>query len=599
MTMKLFFLLFLCINSLLANDVKVLDARYLLDANHTYKVENIYAQKEKFSPLDYKNTSFGYRNDTLWIYLKVKSTVSYDASNVIKFIFNLHDYVYVLQYCHGEIVDQYLTGDLTKHSTRKLDVNSLVIPYNLKAGEEKEFIFQIDSKSNLNVGMQFLTKEEFFKDTNYMDVTSAFYYGAVFIMLLYNLFLYFIIKEKAYIYYVIFHLFLLLSHLSSNGYTFTLFWPNSPEINSYFLPCVFMLANYYSIIFMLSFLNLQEYSLRLYYFFKFLAAIFLVSFFGVFFIGYAIIDDLMIVSLFSVVSLLFAGVYILVKYKTPSAKFFVVAWGFLLLGVVMEELESLGALPANPMFAYASQVGTFMELILLSFALAYRYNIVFKKLQVSESEVKMLNAGLQEKVNEQTKDLKLLIKEMHHRVKNNFQVIITFLWAQKRSIKEEQSIRAMEYTIQRIYAISSIHEQLNVSEKSSIDIEHYIKEMINSFKTHQDTVEYRLNIENPMLGYDEAITIGLILNELLTNSDKYAFDDVKEPCISIDLTLKDDSCIFVYSDNGPGFDVSSLSQNSGMGYDLIHGFVAKNNAKIFITSENGLSVTITFPKGKR
>jgi two-component system, sensor histidine kinase PdtaS len=102
-----------------------------------------------------------------------------------------------------------------------------------------------------------------------------------------------------------------------------------------------------------------------------------------------------------------------------------------------------------------------------------------------------------------------------------------------------------------------------------------------------------------MLGYDETITIGLILNELLTNSDKYAFDTVKEPCISIDLTRKDDACIFVYSDNGPGFDPSHLAQNSGMGYDLIHGFIAKNNASISIVSKNGLSITITFPKGQR
>lgn len=594
--MKLLLSLLIFAIFLFGDNVKVLESKYLLDANHTYTTDDIYAQKSKFSDYSYSDASFGFKQDTLWIYFKLKNTTSKNQSNVIEFLYALHDYIYVMEYSKGKIVDQYLTGDLTKHNTRKIDVNHIVIPYTLKPNEEKEFIFKIDSKSNLSVGVQFLPREDFFISSKFSEMIYAGYYGAAIIMLLYNLFLYFIIKERVYLLYVLSHFFLLLTLLTSNGFSFTLFWPDTPQINNYFMPFVFILTNFFTIIFTLSFLELKRYSVKLYYFFQIIILIDILFFFSTFFVGYTVLENMLNISMITLISLLLTGIYVLVRYKTVSSKFFVLAWSSALIGTLLEELQGLGILEMSSATAYASQIGSFIELILLSTALAYRYNTIFQKLRTTESELRNLNIHLQEKVDEQTKDLKLLIQELHHRVKNNFQVILTFLWAQKKSIKEEKYLKTLEYTIQRIHAISSIHELFNISDTVAINIKTYIEGMIDSFKIQQEKIKYDLTIEKVMLNYNEAVTIGLILNELITNSHKHAFESIDKPCISVKFYQQNNKYIFAYKDNGVGFDTKKVHSSSGLGYDLIYGFAQKNNAEISLSSEYGMELTIIFDK---
>ena len=206
------------------------------------------------------------------------------------------------------------------------------------------------------------------------------------------------------------------------------------------------------------------------------------------------------------------------------------------------------------------------------------------------------NKNLELTVQERTHDLRLMIKELNHRVKNNFQVILTFLWAQKKSIKDEPSLRALEQTKQRIYAISSLHELLNISDTVSININRYVEGIINSFLIENSAIKYNTNIENIVLDYDEAVTVGLILNELITNSHKYAFEFTQSPNINVQFYEKEGMHLFKYSDNGVGFDADKLANISGLGYDLIYGFAQKTDAKLSISSNEGMEITITFDK---
>ncbi len=576
--------------------IEIIESKYLLDKEHAYTIENIYEKKNTFLEFAYSADTFGYTDDTLWLYIKLKNTTNKDQSNVIKFLYALHDYIYVLEYKNSQVIDEYLTGDRTRFNTRKIDTNSIAIPYKIEANETKEFILKVNSKSNLSIGVNFFTREEFFSESKTYDMVSAGYYGACLIMLIYNLFLYLMIRGKVYLYYVLFHVFLLLSLLTSNGYAFTLLWPNVPDINEYFLPSVFALANYYSIRFAQYFLDLKRYALKLFYYFNMLLIIFISLFLSTFIVGYSVIELMLMFSVVSISSLMFTGLYILYKYRTIDSKFFAIAWSFTLLGAVMENLQALGILDMGFYVSYASQFGMMVELVLLSLALAYRYNLVFNKLVQTESEVRTLNESLQEKVDEQTKDLKLLIKETHHRVKNNFQFILTFLWAQKKSIHDEASIKALEQTTKRIHAIASLHELLNASGEVEINTKTYVEDIIRSFQTQDHQALYEFNIEKLSFNYDGSIAIGIIINELITNSIKYAFESIDKPHIAVELYEKDNKYIFKYCDNGVGFDVKEFQNSRGLGHDLIYGFIHKNSGDVSISSDSGMEMKIIFNK---
>ena len=202
--------------------------------------------------------------------------------------------------------------------------------------------------------------------------------------------------------------------------------------------------------------------------------------------------------------------------------------------------------------------------------------------------------GLLKKSNKQTQNLELMMRELNHRVKNNFQVILTFLWAQKKHMSDDASFRALEQTKQRIYAISSLHELLDVTDNVSIDIKTYIKGITNSFSEQQQAISYTKNSEDILLNYDEAISIGLTLNELITNSVKYAFKGIKEPKIDINFFIKDGMYVLKYSDNGIGCSEDKLKNSTGLGHDLIEGIAQKNSAEISIDSSRGFAFSLSF-----
>ncbi len=581
--------------ALLANSVDILDARYTLDTHHTHSVHTVYGDIAHLKTFEYTSATFGFRDDTLWIYIKLQNTLPHEASNMIEFLYALHDYVHVYEYNHGTLVDNYLTGDMTPHHTRKIDTNHIVIPYTLQANEIKEFIFKIDSQSDLSVGMRFLSKDAFFLESQDYEMVLAAYYGAVLIMILYNLSLFSFIREKVYLHYVLFHFFLMLSLLSSNGLTFTFLWPNTPQINNYFLPLVFILANYFSVAFALSFLELKRYARGLYRYFQIILFADILLLLATFVVGFKILEFMLFLSLISVISLFLTGIYILIRYRSIASKFYVIAWSVLLGGVVLEELQGLGLLGMNLGISHATHFGTFSELVLLSIALAYRYNTLHQKMRVAQSELNELNTHLQEKVAEQTNNLRLLLKELQHRVKNNFQVIVTFLWAQKKSTQDPRSLEALEQTITRIEAIASLHKLLDVSsDLIVINIQNYLNQILESFKIQQQRVTYDIKIDALTLEYEKAIMLGLVLNELLTNSHKYAFAIADSPCLHVALHKTQNGYVFSYRDNGPGCDADVIAKSHGLGFYLIEGVAEKNGATIALECDNGLRFTLTF-----
>lgn len=236
-------------------------------------------------------------------------------------------------------------------------------------------------------------------------------------------------------------------------------------------------------------------------------------------------------------------------------------------------------------------VGIILVLIILG--LLYRQYLHKQK---NNRVITQKNELLQQTVNEK----EWLLKEIHHRVKNNLQIVMSLLNSQSVFIDNDAALTAIHDSQHRVHAISLIHQKLYGSDNvSSVDISLYIREMVlyltSSFNTGQ-RIRFELDIEPMEMDVSQAVPLGLILNEAITNSIKYAFPSDRSGVIFISLSHIDThQCELTISDNGIGIPLSVNSKRPGsLGMSLMEGLSKSLNGKFSIRNNNGTTINISF-----
>ena len=192
----------------------------------------------------------------------------------------------------------------------------------------------------------------------------------------------------------------------------------------------------------------------------------------------------------------------------------------------------------------------------------------------------------------------LLLKEIHHRVKNNLQVISSLLGIQSRGIKDQLAKDAIKESRSRVHSMSLIHQDLYKQDNlSGIQIQAYLNklchDLFNTYDISQGRISLVTDIDDIKLDVDSVIPIGLIVNELITNSLKYAFPDDQTGEIKVALNLKEKILNLVVSDNGVGLVEEDLKvKTDSFGHKLIRAFKQKLNADVHIVSEKGTRITV-------
>lgn len=221
---------------------------------------------------------------------------------------------------------------------------------------------------------------------------------------------------------------------------------------------------------------------------------------------------------------------------------------------------------------------------------------------------------LEQTVNERTAQLKqsvsaqsalllekdVLIKEIHHRVKNNLQVISGLLELQGKTLIDDAAKEALNDGRNRVRSIALIHQNLYQFESlSSIELKRFISDLcrqVASVFQKQNPVEMNITVPDSHLDIDSAVPLGLIMNELLSNSFKYAFNNGEAGKINLDISIVAEGRYqLLYADNGPGlpadFDVSKAST---LGMQLIKDLSRQIGGKVKYENKNGASFTINF-----
>jgi PAS domain S-box-containing protein len=211
---------------------------------------------------------------------------------------------------------------------------------------------------------------------------------------------------------------------------------------------------------------------------------------------------------------------------------------------------------------------------------------------------------IQVNVQNSLKEKEILLKEVHHRVKNNLQVISSLINMQTQKLGESSEARAAFAECQaRIQAISFIHEKLYQSmDYAHISFQDYIQSLTNEiFRISQvspDQVTLKLDVDNILLPVNKAIPCGLILNELITNSFKHGFPGDRKGLITVRMKeVTTNRITMVVEDNGVGLpDSFDIHNSPSMGLQLVCTLTDQLSGKIVVNSQNGATFTITFSK---
>ena len=202
------------------------------------------------------------------------------------------------------------------------------------------------------------------------------------------------------------------------------------------------------------------------------------------------------------------------------------------------------------------------------------------------------------------KEREVLLQEIHHRVKNNLQVISSLINMQARQLEDASSRDALEECQTRVQAIALIHEKLYQSKNySSVPFSEYAKSLaanvFSAMGIPSTAIVLDLAIEDLSLAMDKAIPCGLILNELITNSVKHAFPDGRQGIVRVELRKTNErEIVMAVRDNGTGMSAAfDLASSKSLGLSLVYTLVEQLEGRVEILGDGGTTFQISFPLG--
>ncbi len=230
-------------------------------------------------------------------------------------------------------------------------------------------------------------------------------------------------------------------------------------------------------------------------------------------------------------------------------------------------------------------------------------------LKITQQELHANRHNLEKIVEQRTFELteslnekEILLKEIHHRVKNNLQIITSLMSLQSKNIDDDKYREMFRVCQNRINSIALVHEKLFVFNNfTNINAVDYIRDLatyiLQSYDDKRHIIDLKLDIENVLIGIDTALPCGLVINELITNCLKYAFPGNRNGEITISLRIiEEEKLELIINDNGVGLPEDlEYRKNKSLGLELVAGIVENQlRGKIEFSGNNGTQIKIVF-----
>ncbi len=571
-------------------------SKIYIDKTESLNLQDIYKIEDKFKTNDKKLLGYGYAPEfNIWIKFTLKNITNKALNRVLEYDNPLATHIEFFNpadnYVKKEGYFQVSEDRKTVNPTFKIQ---------LLPNESK--IFYIKASSNITtliVKLSLWKSDDFFQSEIKHQFILALFFGAMIILGVYNLFIYFFTKDISYLYYVLYIFGIVFHQLIYVGlvniYVF------DQEARTYIMQLGSLVVTLPALslaLFSKTFLQIKQYRKI-----NIILNIFIVLTItnaSVFIFNEEYISLRNIMPILLLVYLIFITTYAALK-KNRQAYFVLFGWvSFLTAGIFMY-LSSVGIFNIFKYVPYYAEISIVSEALIFSIALADR----IKQLQLDNDKVhrefilhqKHEKERLENTVLERTNDLKstldeksMLLKELNHRVKNNMQTIVSLVRLQIDELDDEKVKDILTTTHNRINAMSHLHDLLyEQSDLSSVDANGYFRLLIDEIReSYSKDIQIHLEIDAKLM-MEQAIYCGLILNELITNSFKYAFKSTKGN-INIKLSKEAENYLLLVSDDGVGYD---KKESSSLGLVLVDSLARKKlKGTIDINSSSGVEVKI-------
>ena len=352
---------------------------YLEDKNNSLTSKNI-VENARFLPLNKDNLNIGITNSTYWLKLSIDNNSSQEQDKVISFKAPLMDEINLYELKNEKLVKSATVGHIIKQDKAMAVEPKLSFHINLSAHTQNTFYMKIESQTIINLSFSIYSPEEFSNYTTLWYASMALYIGATIMILIYNSVLYFLIRIRSYLYYVLFHTLFLLFILDTNGYLVQFVYPDNPTWERITIPLFLSLALLAQVIFAYEFLSIKKYGNKSKKVLKVLIVITLmitlVHFVLPFREGLQLLN---LVALFINIVPLVIAIIFWIKLKNKGAKYYTIAWIIFISGNMLETLKVQGVIELSFSILNPMQIGALIEMIVISVALADRFNTIRNK----------------------------------------------------------------------------------------------------------------------------------------------------------------------------------------------------------------------------
>ncbi len=572
--------------------------QYFFDPDSRYDRQNVHTQH--FNASNSTKLMFGYEyGATLWIQFTLTNPTDRSITKTFEY-----DYPILKSFELSDVQSgRRYYGGYQYSKKNKIMLNDPV-ELQIPAHASRSFLLKANSTEVALLAKLILWEHDaYLQNEMKHQRILLFFFGGMSGLFLYNLFLFFMTRDSAYFFYSASMLAFTLVELFLSGYFMLI--DIGYVLHKWHLDILLYVLSITLPMFTATFLRLKTVWPSLY---KPIVLIMALSTL----IMLLSVTSILPTAVQRIYSLLFFTVVVGIGFYATryiaQAKYYLLGWSLLLFSSLLVGMNQMGLVDWLDQIPYINKITIFLDALFFSMALSARIRSVqhekdraMQKLFDQQSrESERLEMRVQERTEEleaALQDKQLLLQEVHHRVKNNLQIIISLLRLQADESQDEVLEQVLSESENRIRAISGVHEMLYQNDSlQQIDTQTYFRNLCNDIQyacSSQHTIEVLINAK-PSLLMDKAIYCGLILNELVTNAYKYAFNNDTGK-IEVSLTYEEGYLLRI-TDNGIGMPVSA---KEGLGMILVRTLVSKQlKGSLHIDTLEGTTFTIRF-KGKQ
>ena len=544
------------------------DTQIYIDHDRNTTIQTV--NEKPFKAIEQESIGFGYAPDlNIWVKIELHNTTDRTLPRILEYSHPLATHIELYD---GEEQTLLAKEGLLQNSRHRQTLNPyfelILEPY-----EHKIYYLRISSISALVLRLDLWQPRAFYDHALYMRSLFTLFLGGMLIIILYNLIIYFVVKETSYLYYVLFFAAMTFHQFNYRGALLFIFSEDTIRLLIEYATFVVAVPVFFLMLFTREILYLQQYT-KVNRIFMVLLFLYPLSIILIYLLG---LDHLRAVLSVSMLFILFLVTFYALYRKNKQAKYLIVGWSLLWTAGLFMYLSNIGV------YDIFSKIPFYAEWVLIAKALVFAFSLamMIKQTNQEKFEVQAKYITLQEekehqlteKVEKRTQQLSrslqekdLLLKELNHRVKNSIQTIVSFLRLQIDDTEDEEVQRSLIHIENRILSINHLYALLHTKENLTyIDAHEYfgllITDIQNGFRKENIEITVYTDVQLPS---NIAVYCGFILNEALTNALQHAFTENQEGLIEISLVKQEDDYMIQIKDNGRGFDINKEFSSLGL-----------------------------------